>query len=113
MSSFKTLHGVQLQPCCIRTIERIRSRVELSQALRYGAPASIFAQMFIGLPKSDIATLYSVSTTDWKLLAEVIISIGTITKRAILNDAALEMVNHPTGQLGDFWMGVYEAFGGH
>jgi hypothetical protein len=29
-----------------------------------------------------------------------------------MNDAAGEMVNHPSGQLGDFWTGIYEAFEG-
>ncbi len=112
MSGYKTLHRVQLQPCCVKTINKIRQREKLSKALRYGAPASIFVQMFIGPPKSDIATLYSVSTTDWRLLAEVISSIDIITKRAIINDVAPETMEHPSGQLGDFWNGIYEEFGG-
>lgn len=112
MSSFKVLHGVQLHPCCIRTIDRIRQRTKLSNALRIGAPASIFVQMFLGPTKSEIATLYSVSTTDWGLLAEMIKGIDVTTNRRNAEDAFLETIDH-SGQLGDFWMGIYNGFSGY
>jgi len=112
MNSPKTLYCVQLQSCCLRTVSKIRQKEKLSKALRYWAPAGIFAQMFIGPPRSEMATLYAVSSMDWKLLAETIINIDTITKRAILNDVAPETVDHVSGQLGEFWHGVYAYFGG-
>jgi hypothetical protein len=112
MTGFPTMYGIQLQPCCINTIKIIRDRIKKANALQIGAPACIFTQMFLGPPKSEIATLYSISTTDWGLLAEMIKSIGAITNRTIAGDAALEMTNHPSGQLGDFWEGIYEKFSG-
>jgi hypothetical protein len=112
MSNYKTLHGVQLQPCCIKTVKIINGRIKRANTLQIAMPACIFVQMFLGPSKSEISTLYSVSSTDWGLLAEAIRSINTIVKRAVLNDAAGEMVNHPSGQLGDFWTGIYEAFEG-
>lgn len=113
MNSPKALHCVQFQPCCLRTISKIQQKEKLSKALSYWAPAGIFAQMFIGPPKSEIASMYAISSMDWRLLAEVVISIDIITKRAVLNDVAPETVDHISGQLGEFWQGVYSYFGGH
>ena len=110
VSNFKTLHGVRLQPCCIATIDKINQRIKKGNALQIVAPACIFAQMFLGPPKSEIATVYSVSTADWGMLAEMVKGIATATNRSIAGDAALEMDNHPSGQLGDFWTGIFERF---
>jgi len=101
-----------MQSCCIKTIEIINQRIKKANALQIGAPACIFAQMFLGPPKSEIATVYSVSTTDWGLLAEMVKGIAVVTNRAIAGDAALEMDNHPAGQLGDLWTGIFERFSG-
>jgi len=110
MSNFKTLHGVELQPCCIKTVSIINERIKKSNALQIIAPACIFAQMFIGPPKSEIATLYSVSSSDWNLLAEMVKGIEAAANRRVAEDALLETFNHSSGQLGDFWMGIYEMF---
>lgn len=110
MSNFKTLHGVELQPCCIKTVSIINERIKKSNALQVIAPACIFAQMFVGPPKSEFATLYSVTTTDWELLAEMVKGISAATRRTIAGDVVLEMDNHPSGQLGDFWVGIYGKF---
>jgi len=72
MGNLRTLHGVQLQPCCRKSIKIINGRIKKSNALQIAAPACIFVQMFLGPPKSEIATLYSVNTTDWSLLAEMV-----------------------------------------
>jgi hypothetical protein len=84
--------------------------MQKANALKIGAPTCIFAQMFIGPPKSEIATLFSVATTDWVLLSEMIKSIDSIARRTIAGDAALEMSNHSSGKLGDFWEGIYKSF---
>jgi len=112
MGNLRTLHGVQLQPCCRKSIKIINGRIKKSNALQIAAPACIFVQMFLGPPKSEIATLYSVNTTDWSLLAEMVKGISDATRRTIAGDAALEMDNHPSGELGDFWTGIYEKFTG-
>ncbi len=101
-----------MQPCCIKTIDIINQRIKKANALQIGAPACIFIQMFLGPPKSEIATVYSVSTTDWGLLAEMVKGIAAATNRSIAGDAALEVDNHPSGQLGDFWAGIFERFSG-
>jgi len=36
--------------------------------------------------------------------------ISAAARRTIAGDAALEMDNDPSGQLGDFWTGIYEKF---
>lgn len=112
MSDFKSLHGVQLQHCCTRTIDRIRHRTNLSKALRIGAPACIFVQMFLGPPKSQISKLYSVSSTDWGLLAEMVKGVDAATNRRNAEDAFIEATEH-SGQLGGFWMGIYNRFSGY
>lgn len=112
MSNFRALHGVQLHPCCIKTIKIINNRIKKSNVLQIAAPACIFVQMFLGPQKSEIATLYSVQTTDWNLLAEMVKGISAATRRTIAGDAALEIDNHPSGELGDFWTGIYEKFVG-
>jgi len=110
MSNFRTLHGVNLQPCCIKTVGIINDRIKKANALQIGAPACIFVQMFLGPPKSEIATLYSVSSSDWNLLAELVKGVKAAANRRVAEDALLETLNHTSGQLGDFWMGIYEIF---
>lgn len=110
MGRYKALNGVRLHPCCIKTIKSINQRIKNSNILQVGAPVGILVQMFFGPPKSEIATLYSISTTDWGLLAEFVKGVCAAVNRKNAEEALNEAVIHQSGDLGAFWDRVYEIF---
>lgn len=111
MNHFKPeLTGIQLQQCCIDSLEFIRVKLEAANYLERCMIPAVFVSLFISPAKgSALTTATSIYGTDWELLAKATISIGSIAKSQVRDIADTERLKH-NGVLRNFWDGVHESF---
>jgi hypothetical protein len=104
------LTGIQLQHCCIDSLEIIRVKLEAANYLeRFMIPA-VFVSLFISPSKgSALTTATSIYGTDWELLAIATNGIGPIAKSQVRDISDTERLKH-NGVLRNFWDGVHDSF---
>lgn len=112
MSSKPLLKNVKLKNCCKKSLKEINDILTASKTLQKIMIPAAFATCLIGPSKgSAITSFYSISTTDWSLLANAVSAVPAIARHNIKNICAYEaLVIHTTGDLNKFWHGMYESF---
>ncbi len=112
MGAFKpNLTSVILEPCCKRTLDDIRYRLKMADLLQKGLLPLVFVSVFIGPAGkgSALTTINSIYQTDWAALAGATALIPEIARYPVKLEAAREVLKH-TGNLHNFWQGIYDAF---
>ena len=99
---------VELQSCCKRTLELLKSKREVSKAARELALSTPLIQMLASPKPLDL--VFTVATTDFEGLTKLSSGIGKITKLAIVRDVQLEVVRHSRDkELRKFWKNFLES----
>jgi hypothetical protein len=95
---------VQLLPCCQKSMQDIRDRLQLGAILRGVAATSGLLNL---LGSAPLDTFVSVTTTDWSMFAKA--AKANVAKGYCKLIAFDEVQKHPGGSLNAFWERVYEA----
>ena len=104
-----TLTNIKLQPCCKRSLEEIRRKIQLGKVLQVTLGSAPLLQVLANDKAMD--SIHAVYSTDWNLLAEAVKSVDIIVKSSIQRICADEcLYNHTGGQLHEFWKAMYYHF---
>jgi hypothetical protein len=111
MSTKPSIEGLELEPCCVQALDDIRDKARLGKLLGAAIGGGLLITIFAGRGRTAQAgTAYNVMTTDWDLFARAAHAIPVIVRNRCQLIAALEVLNHSGGKLGQFWREMEESF---
>jgi hypothetical protein len=117
MPNFPNIHNINLEMCCIKTINRINQRIKLGNILQATLASSLWIGIFSPSPPSKldaINTIHSIYDIDFqtlKNLIQTIQSVSIIEKKAARTDCESEWFRHiGNNKLEKFWRGMIDAF---
>jgi hypothetical protein len=109
------IKSVKLEQCCIKLTQKINSAITnsaITSAILITLP--FFKAFFYPYPEkvaSMASSAISVSTEDWKLLADAIKGVNQITRESISNDAMKHaFAHHKNRKLYLLWKEISNAF---
>ncbi len=115
LRKYHGMKSVKLEQCCIELTQKINSAITssaITSAILISLP--FFQAFFYPYPEkvaSMASSAMSVSTEDWKQLAEAIKSVNLITRGSINNDTGVHsLARHKDRKLQQLWMEISHAF---
>ncbi len=111
--NYPNLASVNLSPCCVNTIERMRGISKRGKIALTVTGCGILVSLFLDSPKKygSLVTLNAIGKTDWLALVDVYSAVGIVTKHHLMNEAVGEQTNGHPGNLGKFWDSVVLTLG--
>ena len=99
---------VKLEACCKETLNAIRDKKEIGEAMSDLLKATPFLQIFAGL--NPVELLLTVATSDYEEIAKAMKNVGEITRLSIRRDIEIEIVKHPKNkELKEFWKNLLDT----
>lgn len=113
MANFSSIHNINLQMCCVNTIDRINQRLKLGNIIAASLGPALWLNIF-GPSPSTLNTIVAVQQTDFntlKTLVEATNSISSISREVACKDCYNEWYKHiGNNKLEKFWRGMIDVF---
>lgn len=110
MSECKPIPGLQLDDDSLRTLKRIKGKIDAGNYLATAISVGVFSNIFT---KNTVpVAAYNVTQTDWALYAQAMRAVPAITKSAIQKEIELMIVNYQLNYNHKhllFWKGMHNG----
>ena len=105
------MSDVNLQPCCKKTLSKMKQRMDTAKHLRGVLATAQVLQIFSGRGRTANApAALNVSMSDWQIFSRAMQTVPALGRRAAAKDTGLHMLNHHgEGDLYRFWSKLYKS----